>query len=456
MKGVTANDALGASTITVRQAKRLCAPVNKNNEDPTAPSHPGHQTFYTIKQTGPKFDRVKDLTVTDQFGTIEVDLVRPERLLVPTSKSLSAPPPPALGVPLDHYKCYRVRGARVRVPNVSVQTQFNPAGPVNVAIKRPRDLCFPVDKNGEGINDPTRGLMCYQVRTLPQQPPHVWTTDQFGSADYDLFGIRDLCVPLLAGPGRCGDGFLNSPGEQCEVDNDGNCPGRCDTETCTCTEPEPCGNGTLDPGEQCEQDSDCLTQCRGPAPCSIFVPLPQCTDCQCVVPPYCGDGVVNGTEECDDGLVANADNRDCTVTCEANVCGDGKQNTIGPNGIEACDDGNLDDGDGCDSNCTPTECGNGVQTTDEACDDGNLTDGDGCDSNCTATGCGNGITTAPEECDDGNTTGGDGCEADCTLPPVCAAVGEACSDSPPGPQCCPGAVCCVTRAVVTDGVCCIP
>lgn len=60
------------------------------------------------------------------------------------------------------------------------------------------------------------------------------------------------------------------------------------------------------------------------------------------------------------------------------TCGDGYQ---APD--EECDDGNLIDGDGCDSNCTPTACGNAVVTAGEACDDGNLSDGDGCDSNCT-------------------------------------------------------------------------
>jgi cysteine-rich repeat protein len=68
---------------------------------------------------------------------------------------------------------------------------------------------------------------------------------------------------------------------------------------------------------------------------------------------------------------------------------------------ETCDDGNRDDGDGCDRNCTPTACGNGVRTprTGEQCDDGNTVDGDGCDGNCTPTGCGNGVVTAGEECD---------------------------------------------------------
>jgi cysteine-rich repeat protein len=129
------------------------------------------------------------------------------------------------------------------------------------------------------------------------------------------------------------------------------------------------------------------------------------------------------------------------------VCGDG----ILVAGLrywctEQCDDGNLVDGDGCDSNCTPTGCGNSVRTAGEQCDhggesatcnedcttascgdgktngtahedcdDGNAVDGDGCDSNCTPTGCGNDVLTAGEECDDGNGRPWDGCTADCTI-----------------------------------------
>src|SRR5262249_48335918 len=74
---------------------------------------------------------------------------------------------------------------------------------------------------------------------------------------------------------------------------------------------------------------------------------------------------------------------------------------------EQCDDGNAIDGDGCDSNCTPTGCGNGVVTAGEICDDGNTTSGDGCSADCGAL-CGNGIQEPGESCDDGNLVDGDG------------------------------------------------
>lgn len=72
-----------------------------------------------------------------------------------------------------------------------------------------------------------------------------------------------------------------------------------------------------------------------------------------------------------------------------------------------------------------TTCGNGTTEVPELCDDGDLVDGDGCDSNCTPTGCGNGIATSGEQCDDGNTTGGDCCNAACQL----EANGAPCDDA---------------------------
>ncbi|MBI5504618.1 MAG: DUF4215 domain-containing protein [Deltaproteobacteria bacterium] len=97
--------------------------------------------------------------------------------------------------------------------------------------------------------------------------------------------------------------------------------------------------------------------------------------------------------------------------CSTAVCGDGTADL----GCEQCDDGNLLDGDGCDSNCTVTACGNAIVTSGEVCDDGNDVDGDGCDSNCTATACGNGVASSGEQCDDGNLVDGDGCSSLCVL-----------------------------------------
>ena len=123
------------------------------------------------------------------FPTLVVDLVRPDRLLVPASKNVGTQLPLPLAAPIDHYKCYRVKGARARIPGVSLKTQFEPNNAVIVDVKRPLHLCTPVDKNGEGIIDPVRHLMCYQVRGQPQTPRTVSTSNQFEQDSFDIFGL---------------------------------------------------------------------------------------------------------------------------------------------------------------------------------------------------------------------------------------------------------------------------
>ena len=86
-----------------------------------------------------------------------------------------------------------------------------------------------------------------------------------------------------------------------------------------------------------------------------------------------------------------------------------------------------------------TRCGDGVVEAPEQCDDSNLDSGDGCDANCTPTGCGNGAVTAGEACDDGNRAGGDCCDAACALEPP----GSPCADGDP----------CTQRDGCTAGTC---
>ena len=156
------------------------------------------------------------------------------------------------------------------------------------------------------------------------------------------------------------------------------------------------------------------------------------------------------TVECGYSCVSASelDASDCTT-----LCGDGMRR-----GLERCDDGNIDDGDGCSSNCSVEEsyacsgaleywmcggpgdiceagCGLGTTPIDSVkeCDDGNSNSNDGCSTNChvecgwTCSGggpgdnqvdvcsavCGDGARGGDEQCDDGNLETGDGCSAGC-------------------------------------------
>lgn len=185
-------DHFGASTAHLLRGKRFCAPADKNDEDPTAPLDPDHLASYTIKQTAPRFTRIRDFVVTNQFGTTMLDLVRPEALLVPSAKSHLGPIGSYLPA-IDHFKCYKARG-RFRSDPITIEDQF---GAITAAIKRPVRYCAPVDKNGEGIIDPGTHLVCYQVRSAAGSPTNdlLYSLNQFGPDDFKVFGARELCVP---------------------------------------------------------------------------------------------------------------------------------------------------------------------------------------------------------------------------------------------------------------------
>jgi len=200
---VTLTDRFGTSTATVVRPKRLCNPADKNGEDPTAPTDSNHLTGYIIKQTTPKFAPVRAQTVANQFGSVVLDLVRPDYLMVPSAKSLTGPPSPLVNPVVDHFKCYHVIKAKTRVSNLVIDDQF---GTLTEDVKKPFRLCIPADKNGSGIIDPNVSLMCYKTHITPGTPPFrgptnpVFIDNQFGPDSLIVNHLRELCVPSVLNP----------------------------------------------------------------------------------------------------------------------------------------------------------------------------------------------------------------------------------------------------------------
>ena len=188
-------DQFGDTTGEVSAPHRLCNPADKNNEDPSAALNLNHLVGYKLRLT-PPFRKLRGVTVTNQFGSFVVDVVKPEYLFVPSAKSLSTPPTPIVPT-IDHFTCYRVARARFGQKGISVDDQF---ASLSVDVKKPVRLCVPVDKNGEGIKTPALHLLCYKVRTSSGSAkftgaPGVLVNNQFGADSVDAKGIRELCVP---------------------------------------------------------------------------------------------------------------------------------------------------------------------------------------------------------------------------------------------------------------------
>jgi hypothetical protein len=200
--GVALLDRFGSSTITVRRPDTLCAPADKRNEDPTAPTDPEHLTSYRMRPAVP-FTRVRDREIVNQLGSLRLDVIKPVRLLLPTAKSLTEPPaPPTPGI--DHFQCYKVKRSRGapafrKVRRVQVDTQFETT---IIDVLRPLHLCVPVDKNGEtpGAQEHPDELLCYRTRSRGSLPTTgVQLNDQFGPQQERIRQRREFCVPSLSG-----------------------------------------------------------------------------------------------------------------------------------------------------------------------------------------------------------------------------------------------------------------
>ncbi len=201
--GVSLVDRFGVLTANVLREERLCASTDVAGADPTAPTHPDHVMAYKLWKPLPHFTRVYGLGITDQFGAITVTVIKPDRVLVPSAKSLLASPPPPASPAVGHFTCYKVRATTPFVPiaGLALQDQFRT---MSVDVRKPVKLCTPVNKNDEspGAETDPHQLLCYKIRLtsgspkiLPVSP--IFVSDQFGALTLESQKVAELCVPAL-------------------------------------------------------------------------------------------------------------------------------------------------------------------------------------------------------------------------------------------------------------------
>lgn len=142
--------------------------------------------------------------MANQFGSIVVDAVKPDRLLVPANKSLAGQPPVPEPPNAGHYECYRValsKGQPKFQPKVGVSL-LDQFGGLTVNVVKPSRLCNPADKNHEDPGAETRPdhLMCYKVAVTKgtakfQKKAGVFATSQFGPEQLTAAAPNELCLP---------------------------------------------------------------------------------------------------------------------------------------------------------------------------------------------------------------------------------------------------------------------
>ena len=194
---VSVQDRFFDSTVSLRGPTHMCAPADKNGEDPTAPDDPEHLTGFKV--TG-NTSRVLNQPVTNQFGTVTLDLIRRTHLMVPTAKDLLSPPGPLPNPVTDHFQCYNVRRSSgtprfTEIPNVTVDDQL---GTHVTRLRRPRYLCLPANKNDEDPSAPANpnALLCYRTRTRFGEVT-AFLDNQFLAQQVRIIRRLELCVPSV-------------------------------------------------------------------------------------------------------------------------------------------------------------------------------------------------------------------------------------------------------------------
>eukprot|EP00163_Fabomonas_tropica_P022558 TRINITY_DN3931_c0_g2_i1.p1 TRINITY_DN3931_c0_g2~~TRINITY_DN3931_c0_g2_i1.p1 ORF type:complete len:1617 (+),score=367.48 TRINITY_DN3931_c0_g2_i1:65-4915(+) len=279
---------------------------------------------------------------------------------------------------------------------------------------------------------------------------------------------------------ECDDGNV-IPGDGCSATCQREPKWDCQSNPCGRTQcVDGCGSGFKNRTEGCDDGNrNCVDGCSGTCQVECGYTCTEDAAGLSVCVSRCGDGVLAlGSEECDDGNTDAGDgcSPSCTIervtlssgvtllpthNCTTSSCGRTQCNSYCGNKhidstAEACDDGDVNDGDGCSSQCkvecgytcTPVttdgvtlsvcsaaRCGDGVRAGNEECDDGNTNDNDGCSSTCKVDPqyvcgtpdnnrcatqvcvprCGSGVKTGNEECDDSNTRSNDGCDSQCKV-----------------------------------------
>jgi hypothetical protein len=203
--GVSLVDEFDAVTAEVKKPKAICPPADNNGEGVL--DEDMHALSYQVKAT-PAHLPQQDIEITNQFGTLHVDTVKLDRLLVPTTKGLGSPPVPPVDGVADHYTCYKakVTPGTPKFPKGffygymadQFQTRMYEVG-------KPRRLCVPVDKNGEGMVNEAAYLMCYKVKPALGEAHtrvlgQIHTENQFGALRLDTVKEEELCVPAEKNP----------------------------------------------------------------------------------------------------------------------------------------------------------------------------------------------------------------------------------------------------------------
>ncbi len=321
---IAVQDRFGTLAYPARFPHRLCAPAAGD------PGADRHLMGYTVDAN---VARIAGQRVATRFGSVTIDLVRPDLLLVPTAIDRQGLPLAAPGG--SPWQCYRVDASPgsprfVPVKGVEVTDGFET---VVVDLEEPSRLCVPANVDGEDPSAPARadGLLCYTTQSAASfGDERVSTQNRFGADEARLIHRRELCV-LTLDPGTTtttstttsttAPSSTTSTTPSSSTTTSTRTTSTTSTSlttsttvaettttstaigtTTTTTFPDPCGNGTVSAGEECDDGNQRAGDCCSPT-CRVEPDGTSCGD----------DDPCNGDDVCRAGRCAT------TPACRSSV-----------------------------------------------------------------------------------------------------------------------------------------
>jgi hypothetical protein len=144
--------------------------------------------------------------VTTALGTLSLDTVKPDQLLVPTTQSALGQPDVVDPQHVDRYKCYQVRITKktAKVPrDQQLVVQDSLASLVRrFQVKQPTRLCLAADETPDTVKNQNGHLLCYPVKPVKGQPknakqPGIYLSNDLVFTRLDAVRPSELCIPAV-------------------------------------------------------------------------------------------------------------------------------------------------------------------------------------------------------------------------------------------------------------------
>jgi hypothetical protein len=201
--GLVLADDLATGTFDARALASLCAPADTGAGTVDGSTHLLGYRLRAVSAVA--FLPRAGLGVETAFGPLTLDAVKPQALLVPAARGMTAPDPASHAV--DHFACWKARSSAgaASFPGALATVADGVTGRTRtLELKKPRTLCLAVDRDGVPRENPAAGLVCYQTRPLAASPKPLATgvavADALRTLVVDAVREDVLCVPAVAAP----------------------------------------------------------------------------------------------------------------------------------------------------------------------------------------------------------------------------------------------------------------